>query len=512
MHTSLSDGPIALSPAGPSAVSDSHRDGAAADYMEEGRRPQHGLELQDTRKSLTRTATASIDENAGDPAITDDPEQQQGYSNTPPRRPWTHAWYHITVSVLGIPAAASLPYAFSYVGWAGGVLLILFATVVSYVSGIVLINLQDSPKLRSYSDVADSVMALKYPNFSRNVIRPLQFLVFVPVTIFTILILGQTMLALTKVASDNSQGSLTTTLWVFIAGIASFLFALIPSIDRMWLASAVGSLCGVVGCVMLVVGSAMVIVDNSQSSQAVDFGRPPDVSDATYAFGILSAFGNLALAFGGHSVLPVLQVSLGEPDAARAQASMKKGLIGAYFLLGAFYMAVPCAGYAAFGSTVQSNVMDSLAASPAFASVPSSTEYLMVMYVVTLVNQFVMGGVYIQAGYALVQDLFPRLAASSFRRLAMRFAFVGSCTFVALAIPFFGALAVLTGCLGLLGLTFVMPYVLWLHKPSAAAATATWKRRLTVAVVAVCVALGIGGIASGIYFIVVQASTYTFFS
>jgi amino acid permease len=483
--------------------------------MEEGKIPQHGLERQGSHKSLTRTATASIDENAEDSAISDDPEPQHGHSHTPPRRPWTHAWYHITVSVLGIPAAASLPYAFSYVGWAGGVLLIVFATIVSYVSGIVLINLQNSPKLRSYSDVADSVMALKYPNFSRNFIRPLQFLVFVPVTTLTILILGQTLLALSKVASGTAQGSLTTTLWVLIAGIASFLFALIPSIDRMWLASAVGSVCGVVGCLLLVVGSALVIVDNG-GTEDVDFGRPPDVSDATYAFGILSAFGNLALAFGGHSVLPVLQVSLGEPDVARAQASMKKGLTGAYVLLGAFYMVVPCAGYAAFGSTVQPNVMDSLAASPAFATLPSSTVYLMVLYVVTLVNQFVMGGVYIQAGYVLVQDLYPGLAASSFRRLAMRFVFVGSCTFVALAIPFFGALAVLTGCLGLLGLTFVMPYVLWLHKhaddDAAAAAAATWKRRLTVAVVAACVALGIGGILSGIYFIVVQASTYTFFS
>jgi amino acid permease len=478
--------------------------------MEEGRSPQHGWERQDTRKSLTRTATASIDENAEDPAITDDPEPQHGHSKTHPR-PWTHAWYHITVSVLGIPAAASLPYAFSYVGWAGGVLLIVFATIVSYVSGLVLINLQNSPKLRSYSDVADSVMALKFPNFSRNFIRPLQFLVFVPVTILTILILGQTLLALTKVAAGTAQGSLTTTLWVLIAGIASFLFALIPSIDHMWLASAVGSLCGVVGCLMLVVGSALVIVD-SDGTDAVDFGRPPDVSDATYAFGILSAFGNLALAFGGHSVLPVLQVSLGEPDVKRAQASMKRGLTGAYGLLGAFYMVVPCAGYAAFGSTVQPNVMDSLAASPAFATLPSSTVYLVVLYVVTLVNQFVMGGVYIQAGYALVQDMYPGLAASRVRRLAMRFVFVGSCTFVALAIPFFGALAVLTGCLGLLGLTFVMPYVLWLHKHADDAAVAAWKRRLTVAVVAACVALGIGGIVSGIYFIVVQASTYTFFS
>ena len=68
----------------------------------------------------------------------------------------------------------------------------------------------------------------------------------------------------------------------------------------------------------------------------------------------------------------------------------------------------------------------------------------------------------------------------------------------------------LTGCLGLLGLTFVMPYVLWLHKHADDAAT--WKRRLTVIVVAICVALGVGGILSGFYFIVIQASTYTFFS
>jgi amino acid permease len=473
--------------------------------------PQGGYERQGSRKSLTRTSTAPIDEQSdgGDqgPGMTND-DREELEPSTPPR-PWTHAWYHITVSVLGIPAAASLPYAFSYVGWAGGVLLILFATIVSYVSGLVLIDLQNSSKLRSYSDIADSVMALTHPNFSRNFIQPLQFLVFIPVTIFTILVLGQTLLSLTKVASGTQHGSLNTTLWVLVAGIASFLFALIPSIDRMWLASAVGSLCGVVGCMLLVVGSAIVIAGGADAD-VVDYGRPPDVSDAIFAFGILSAFGNLALAFGGHSVLPVMQVSMGEADPAQAQASMKKGLTGAYVLLGSFYMVVPCAGYAAFGSTVQPNVMDSLAASPAFASLPSSDAYLIVLYIVTLVNQFVMGGVYIQAGYALVQDLYPRLAASCVRRHAMRFVFVGSCTLVALAIPFFGALAVLTGCLGLLGLTFVMPFVLWLCKHADDAST--WKRRLIVAVVAICVTLGIGGILSGIYCIVIQASTYTFFS
>jgi hypothetical protein len=381
---------------------------------------------------------------------------------------------------------------------------------------VLLINLQTGG-MKSYSDIADSVF---HPGFSRRYIRPLQFLVFVPVSIFTILFLGQTLLALTKVSEfaasatyadpAGSPGHLSTTLWVLIAGIACFAFAAVPSIDRMWAASLAGSASGVAGCVLLVAGSAAVLAASGEDSN-VDYGRPPGASDAEFAFGILSAFGNVALAFGGHSVLPVMQASLNEPEPARAQASMQKGLKGAYVLLAAFYFAVPCAGYAAFGSTVQPNLMDSLLA---FATSSSSSSrslsaYFIVLYAITLVNQFVMGGIYIQAGYALMQDIFPALRPWGVPQLLMRVAFVGACTFVAIAIPFFGALASLTGSLGLLALTFVMPYVLWLQKEKQ---STRWKRGLAWIAALLSAALGLGGIVSALYFIVVQASTYAFFS
>jgi amino acid permease len=437
-----------------------------------------------------------------------------------PPRPWTHAWYHITVSVLGIPAASTLPFAFAYLGWIGGILIILFATAVSYISGILLINMQTTG-MKSYSDIADSIF---YPGFSRRYIRPLQFLVFVPVSIFTILFLGQTLMALTKVAAfiansaftdpNSASGYLSTTMWVLIAGIACFAFAAVPSIDRMWGASLAGSLSGVLGCVLLVAGSVVVLAvnkgNNSYDNAAVEYGRPPETSNDEYAFGILSAFGNVALAFGGHSVLPVMQTSLNEPKSAHAQASMRKGLKGAYVLLTSFYFVVPCVGYTAFGSSVQPNLMDSLlgfASSSTFSR--NAAPYFIVLYATTLLNQFVMGGIYIQAGYALIQDIYPRLAPWGVPQLLMRVVFVGTCTFVAIAIPFFGALASLTGSLGLLALTFVVPYLLWLHKERQAT---SWKRVLAWTAAILCAALGLGGIISALYFIVVQASTYTFFS
>jgi hypothetical protein len=81
--------------------------------------------------------------------------------------PWQHAFYHTTTSVLGLMAIVALPGSFAYLGWAGGVVLLLASTVVSYLSGVLIIELQE-PHMRTYSEIADAVM---FPRFSYFFIR-----------------------------------------------------------------------------------------------------------------------------------------------------------------------------------------------------------------------------------------------------------------------------------------------------------------------------------------------------
>lgn len=210
-------------------------------------------------------------------------------------RPWTHAWFHITVSVLSAPAAASLPYAFAYLTWSGAILLLLYATITSYVSGSFLIHLQQ-PHMKTYSDVADG--AMQTPGFANRYVRPFQALVFVQVSIWTILVTGQAMTNLNAELSpptgeEGESQLLSETWWVVVSGVLYFVIAMIPSLDQMWSLSVIGSVCGILACVLLVTGSILAMLNGSRTD--IDFGRPAGGTDLTYAFGILASFGTIAL-------------------------------------------------------------------------------------------------------------------------------------------------------------------------------------------------------------------------
>lgn len=357
-------------------------------------------------------------------------------------QPWHHAFYHTTTSVLGVTALLVLPSAYAYLGWAGGTILLVVSTLVSYYSGSLIICLQ-KPEHRTYSDIANSVM--ENPRFAAIYIRPLQGLLFCQITIISTLITGQSMQSIANLAGESMIPQYG---WVLVAGAVMFALALIPSMAQLWQVSLVGTITAILGAIFLTIGTGLAI--SQGSSENASYGRPPPASDNVdpnfdFAMGVLDAFGILAFAYGGHAVLPDVQASLHDHDAEDSRLAMMKGLNAAYFIIFPAYVLITSVGYAAFGVDVSSSLLDNL-------QNHVSDGFVIFLYILVIMNGIALGQVYVQAGFTLMNDIFPSLGDSyngryNFKEVVARFTLVGFCTFVAIAIPFFGYLSALVGAI-----------------------------------------------------------------
>jgi len=421
-------------------------------------------------------------------------------------QPWMHAWYHTTVSVLGASSAATLPYAFSLLSWPGAIIVWLFATITSYYSAQILINIQE-PKMKTYSEVANGIMG---PKFANRWVRPIQIFVFLQVSIKAVLVSGKSF-AILDALFNNDEQVLSNTIWILIAGCMFYFIVLIPSIEDMWVLSLVGSIAGLIACVLFVATSAMDLASGVVGE--VDYGRPPG-DKIDYTFGIFIAMSDIVLSYGGHSVLPDLQATLHEKHGDKAHASMMKALKAAYAVISPSYLLVAVMGYVTYGSTVSPFLVDSF--------VNPSPALLTILNVLIVLNEFFNSAIYVQAFFTLVEDIVPsffaerddwtaRIRCYKPTQLLMRTLTIVFSTFVAMAIPFFGSLAALTGAIGFMALTFVYPYLFWAFS-SAAKKASKLRRFLNWGLVVTFIVFGIGGAAGAIYQIGKESSTFHFFS
>ncbi|CAE7213437.1 GAT1 [Symbiodinium natans] len=415
-------------------------------------------------------------------------------ASTPSRLSWLRVWYHTTTSVLGAVGIAALPFAFGYLGWFGGFIMWTFSTIVSYYSGRLLIQIQGSEN--TYSQIADRIMG---DGFAKWWIRPFQFIVVYQVTVLTALTLGQTFFALDGLCSP--AGHMNLSWWTVIGGAFTFLISLCPSLSHMWQCSFVGFL----AVIAFVVLTCVACILSIQSEVDADYGRPQGES---FVFGVMDSFGVLAFSYGGHAVLPDLQASLRSPTVERAHAAMHRGLLAAYGVIAPCYAVTAAAAYAAFGSKISGYLLNNFA-----DIIPSGL--LASLHILLAVNTLALGAIYIQSGFSLVGDMIPSLSSEADRYScknlwAVRLPWVATATFVAVAIPFIGDLAALSGAIGFTAMTFVFPFVLWEHSPFARSAP-YWRRALHGLLAGTFTLLGLSSFVGSTSFIVKESSTYKFF-
>lgn len=411
---------------------------------------------------------------------------------------WWHAWLHIFVSVVGTPAIASLPLAFAYLNWTFGMLFFFLSTWTSYYSARLLIQMQE-PDQHTYSRVADGIMG---QGFAARWVRPFQFLVLYQVTIVTSLTLGQSFLALAQLTGSQEIG-LSLSCWTVCGGVVVVITSLVPSIGDMWRLSFLGGLCVLAFLVMCLVACAQVATEQAHT---VSFMPPESQSTNEFIFGCMNSLGILAFSYGGHSVLPDVQATLEVAMPGQGRKAMLKALNWAYALITPCYLSISVLAYWAFGNQLTGYL-------PTDLQPYTSVAFQLVLNILLILSMISLGAIYIQAGFNLVEDMLPCLSSKTYlsRFLLLRLPWVAFATFLAVAFPFFGDLAGLSGAIGFTPMTFVFPFLLWERSEEALSASSC-KHIMHITAGVGFMFFGVLAFTGALYLVVRDASTYQFFS
>lgn len=90
-----------------------------------------------------------------------------------------------------------------------------------------------------------------------------------------------------------------------------------------------------------------------------DYG-PRASTQVGRVFGAFHALGEVAFAYAGHNVVLEIQATMPSTPENPCKKPMWKGVIAAYIIVAICYFPVAFLGYAAFGKTVEDNVLISL--------------------------------------------------------------------------------------------------------------------------------------------------------
>eukprot|EP00529_Nitzschia_sp_RCC80_P024138 CAMPEP_0113446716 /NCGR_PEP_ID=MMETSP0014_2-20120614/3857_1 /TAXON_ID=2857 /ORGANISM="Nitzschia sp." /LENGTH=448 /DNA_ID=CAMNT_0000337831 /DNA_START=505 /DNA_END=1848 /DNA_ORIENTATION=+ /assembly_acc=CAM_ASM_000159 len=363
---------------------------------------------------------------------------------------WLQAAYHSIVTIIGT-GILGFPYATSYLGFAGGSMMIIFATLGCFYTAHLLTDLQ-KPDQGTYTEVADAIMGQGFSNYG---VRPFQLLNFFPTAAVMILVGGTAMFTLDGL-DDNQK--LDQTAWIAIMGGIVLALSLLPDLSHIWQISALGCVAAFMIVGYSIGGSSVAIAEDFET----DIGRPEESTIHTM-FRTMSSFGSIIFGYGFHAVLPDIQSSLHEHDSQNAHKDTKKAVTIAFSIAGPAYLIVALIGYAAFGAAVEDNILLNI-------NDVLSSNAMYVIWVFVAVKTASEGAVFNQAAFTLIRDVsgltvqddhvdhHPRSWALDW---IMRSLYVILATIVAIFVPFFGDLTAITGALSITPLSFILPIVLW---------------------------------------------------
>jgi hypothetical protein len=245
--------------------------------------------------------------------------------------------------------------------------------------------------------------------------------------------------------------------WIILFGITQLLLSQVPDFHSLWWISLLGAVMSIGYCSIAAAASTAAAIENTIPLPTTRL----EESQADRVFGVFNALGGIAFTFGGQAVLPEIQATLARPP--KTHTSMMKGIAVAYVVVIAAYFSVAIAGYAAYGATVQSDVLLSITHPVALVD---AANIMVVLHVAAGYQIFAMPLFELMEEAARKKFSKPQPPRPFILRLILRSAFVLGTTLVACLIPFFGELMGLIASIGLMPITFILPPLLWVSSRS----------------------------------------------
>jgi amino acid permease len=237
-------------------------------------------------------------------------------------------------------------------------------------------------------------------------------------------------------------------------------------------------------------------------STTPDYRLPPG-STAGHVFGAFNALGTVAFAYAGHNVVLEIQATIPSTKERPSKIPMWRGVVLAYMVVALCYFPVAIVGYWAYGNQVQDNIIIYVNRPVWLVAVAN---LMVVVHVIGSYQIYAMP-VFDMLESVLVKRL--RLKPSMKLRLIARSTYVAFTAFVAMTLPFFGALLGFFGGFAFAPTTYFLPCIMWLCIVKPKRWGFSWIINWFIIIVGVCLmmASSVGGLRE----IIVQASTYQFY-
>lgn len=379
---------------------------------------------------------------------------------------WVHCGYHLTTSIVA-PALLSLPYAFTALGWAAGIMsLVVGALVTFYSYNLISMVLEHHAQMgRRHIRFRDMAHDILGPKWGMYYVGPIQFMVCYGAVVACTLLGGQCLKTIYLLSNPN--GPMKLYEFVIIFGCLMLILAQIPSFHSLRHINLISLVLSLAYSACATAGS--IYIGSSSKGPKKDYSINGNTESRI--FGVFNAIAIIATTF-GNGIIPEIQATLAPP----VKGKMFKGLCVCYAVVTVTFFSVAISGYWAFGNQAEglilSNFMDN-----GEPLVPKWFIFMTNMF--TILQLSAVGVVYCQPTNEVLERTFGDATSGEFSarnvipRLIARSLSVIAAITIAAMLPFFGDINSLIGAFGFIPLDFVLPAIFFnlTFKPS--------RRRLT---------------------------------
>ncbi|PIA54800.1 hypothetical protein AQUCO_00900995v1 [Aquilegia coerulea] len=365
---------------------------------------------------------------------------------------WIHAGYHLTTSIVA-PPLLSLPFAFSSLGWIGGVVCLIIGGLVTFYSyNLISLVLEHHAQLgRRHLRFRDMAHDILGPRWGRYYVGPIQFAVCYGAVVGCTLLGGECMKSIYLISSPD--GNMKLYEFVVIFGGLLLILAQVPSFHSLRHINLISLLLCLAYSTCATAGS--IYIGSSSKGPSKDYSI--NGTNENRMFGVFNAIAIIATTF-GNGIIPEIQATLAPP----VKGKMFKGLCICYTVVTITFFTVAISGYWAFGNQAEgiilTNFMDN-----AKSLLPKW--FLLMTYALTLLQLSAVAVVYLQPTNEVLERTLadPKKHQFSVRnvlpRLVSRTLSVAIATTISAMLPFFGDINSLLGAFGFIPLDFVLPVI-----------------------------------------------------
>jgi hypothetical protein len=274
------------------------------------------------------------------------------------------------------------------------------------------------------------------------IIVPQQLIVEVGTDIVYMVTGGQSLKKVHDLLCDGRCADIRLTYWIILYGCVHFPLSLFPNFNSISAVSAAAAVMSLTYSMIAFVTST--VKGAAATASAVDYSLRATTTTER-VFGVLNGLGAVMFSYAGHNVVLEIQATIPSTPDAPSRKPMWRGVLVAYAIVALCYFSVAFAGYYAFGSSVEPNVLMSLEKPRWLIAAANLMVFLHVV------------GSYAMPVFDMIETVLVkkhRFQPTFWLRLVSRSSYVSATMFVGMTFPFFDGLLGFFGGFGFAPTTY----------------------------------------------------------